>query len=275
MSTDAGAPAGGSGVQYFVGSFDGRTFTPQPLGPAGVGAAQPGEMHSWTDWGADFSAASTFDGAPDGRRIAMARMADPSYADAVPTSSWHGSMTLPRELSLATVDGVPRLLQTVPAEVAAAVAAQTPAFTKDAVTIANGNRKLDATGTALDVSLTLVPGDAAVSGVIVLGNATGQRGTRIQYVKETGILQLDRTASGETGFSPAFSGGAAATVPLTDGKLVLRIVVDGSSVEVFAGEGRAVISSLVFPAAGDDKVVLFAGGGKASAENLQITPLAG
>ena len=32
------------------------------------------------------------------------------YAEAVPTSPWRGSMTLPRELSLATVDGVPRLL---------------------------------------------------------------------------------------------------------------------------------------------------------------------
>ncbi len=61
----------------------------------------------------------------------------------------------------------------------------------------------------------------------MLGNATGQRGTRIQYVKETGILQVDRTQSGKTDFSGAFSGGAAAAVPLTDGKLNLTIVVDG------------------------------------------------
>ena len=109
----------------------------------------------------------------------------------------------------------------------------------------------------------------------VLGNATGQRGTRIQYVKATGILQVDRTTSGNTGFSGAFSGGAAATVTLTDGKLPLRIVVDGSSVEVFASDGRVVISSLVFPAAGDDKVGLFAGGGKATAVNVSVTPLTG
>jgi len=202
-------------------------------------------------------------------------MANAQYADAVPTSPWRGSMTLPRELSLATVDGVPRLLQTLPAEAAAGLDAAAPLFSKDQLTIANGNRKLDATGTALDISVTLVPGDAAVSGVTVLGNATGQRGTRIQYVKETGILQIDRTASGNTGFSEAFSGGAAAVVALTDGKLPLRIVVDGSSVEVFPGDGRAVLSSLVFPAAGDDKVGLFAGGGKAAAENISVTPLAG
>lgn len=273
VSTNSGAAAGGSGVQYFVGSFNGTTFTPEPLGPAGVGAIQPGEMHSWADWGSDFFGATTFDSAPDGRRIALAWMNNWHYAEAVPTSPWRGAATLPRELSLATVDGVPRLLQTVPGEASTALAAAGPSFAEDAVTITNGNRKLDAEGTALDISLTLIPGEAAVSGVTVLGNATGQRGTRIQYVQETGILQLDRTASGNTGFSGAFSGGAAATVALTDGKLQLRIVVDGSSVEIFAGDGKAVISSLVFPQEGDNKVGLFAGGGKASAENISVTQL--
>ena len=69
--------------------------------------------------------------------------------------------------------------------------------------------------------------------------------------------------------------GSAAPVALTDGKLTLRIVVDGDSVEVFAGDGKAVISSLVFPAAGDDDVALFAGGGKATAENVSVTQLGG
>lgn len=107
----------------------------------------------------------------------------------------------------------------------------------------------------------------------MLGNAIGQRGTRIQYVKETGILQVDPATSGNTGSSGAFFGGAAATVALTDGRLVLRIVVDGSSVEIFAGDGRAVLSSLVFPEASDNKVELFAGGGKATAQDLSVTPL--
>jgi levanbiose-producing levanase len=277
VSTNSGAAAGGSGVQYFVGSFNGTTFTPEPLGPAGVGAIQPGEMHSWVDWGSDFFGATTFAGTADGRRIALAWMNNWHYAEAVPTSPWRGQATLPRELSLTTVDGVPRLRQTIPTEASAALAAAGPSFSADEVTITNGGRKLDdtASGTALDISLTLVPGEAAVSGVTVLGNATGQRGTRIQYVKETGILQVDRTTSGNTGFSGAFSGGAAATVALTDGKLPLRIVVDGSSVEVFASDGRVVISSLVFPAAGDDKVGLFAGGGKATAVNVSVTPLTG
>jgi len=77
----------------------------------------------------------------------------------------------------------------------------------------------------------------------------------------------------EHDFSGALSGGAAAAVPLTDGKLNLTIVVDGYSVEVFAGDGKVVLSTLVFPPAGDDKVAVFSGGGKATAENLSVTKL--
>jgi levanbiose-producing levanase len=262
-------------VQYFVGSFDGDTFTPEPLGPAGVGAIQPGEMHSWMDWGQDFFDATTFSGAPNGRLLTLAAMNNSQYAEAVPTTGWRGSMTLPRELSLATVDGTPRLQQTIPAEAATALTGSSPAYSEASLQIPNGSRKLDddASGTNLLIKATLVPGDGAVAGVTVLGNATGKRATRIQYVKETGILQVDRTQSGKTDFSGAFSGGAAAAVPLTDGKLDLAIVVDGDSVEVFAGAGRVVLTSLVFPQAGDDKVGVFSGGGKGTVENLSVTKL--
>jgi dipeptidyl aminopeptidase/acylaminoacyl peptidase len=40
------APAGGTGVQYFVGDFDGKQFTPDA--PAG-----PVERALWADWGRD------------------------------------------------------------------------------------------------------------------------------------------------------------------------------------------------------------------------------
>jgi len=276
VSVRSGAVAGGSGVQYFVGTFDGTTFEPEPLGPAGVGAVQPGEMFSWMDWGTDFYGAGTISGAPDGRRLTIGWLDNWDYAEATPTSPWRGSMTLPRELSLATVDGIPRLQQTVPTEVAAALAAAGPAYSEATITIPNGSRKLDddASGTHLDITATLVPGDGAVAGVTVLGSATGQRGTRIQYVKETGILQIDRTNSGRTDL-PGFAPGAAAAVPLVDGTLPLHIVVDGSSVEVFAGNGKIVLTALAFPAAGDDKVAVFSGGGKATINNLAVSQLAG
>ena len=52
--------AGGSGAMYFVGDFDGRTFVPDRIAPAGSDPAQ----FRWVDHGADFYAAGTFSGAP-------------------------------------------------------------------------------------------------------------------------------------------------------------------------------------------------------------------
>ena len=37
--------------------------------------------------------------------------------------------------------------------------------------------------------------------------------------------------------------------------------------------GKVVLSTLVFPPAGDDKVGVFSGGGKATVENLSVTKL--
>ena len=272
VSTTGGGVAGGSGVQYFVGSFDGTSFTPEHTGPAGVGAVQPTENFSWLDWGPDLYAASTYNGAPDGRRIALGSLGDPAYAKSTPTAPWRGTMSLPRELSLKTVGGIPRLSQQLPAEAATALTAKGSPVTEKSV-ITSGNRKLgnEASGPALTVDATLVPGDAAAVGVTVLGSSTGQRGTRVSYFAESGVLQVDRSKAGKADFTDTFSANAAAPVSLVDGKLPVRIVADGSTVEVFAG--GVVLSTLVFPAKGDDAVSVFGAGGKATVQDISVTKL--
>ena len=45
----------------------------------------------------------------------------------------------------------------------------------------------------------------------------------------------------------AFDGRTTASLPLPNGKLTLRLFVDQSSVEVFAGGGRVVLSAVMFP----------------------------
>ena len=48
------------------------------------------------------------------------------------------------------------------------------------------------------------------------------------------------------------------------------MIVDSSSVEVFADDGKLVLTETVYPAAGADKVSLFAAGGEAKARSLSI-----
>jgi sucrose-6-phosphate hydrolase SacC (GH32 family) len=54
------------------------------------------------------------------------------------------------------------------------------------------------------------------------------------------------------------------------GRLKLRILLDHSSVEVFADGGRRVITDQVFPGANSDRVQLFAEGGTARVGSVKI-----
>jgi sucrose-6-phosphate hydrolase SacC (GH32 family) len=62
-------------------------------------------------------------------------------------------------------------------------------------------------------------------------------------------------------------------VALRDGRVRLRVLVDRSSVEVFAGGGEATITDQVFPRASSDGVRLFSEGGTATVERLRIRPM--
>ena len=84
--------AGGSGGQYFVGTFDGTTF---------VNDNAPGRRCG-LDYGKDFYATLSFSDIPpaDGRRIWMAWISNWLYANEEPTEIWRGAQSVPRQLSL-------------------------------------------------------------------------------------------------------------------------------------------------------------------------------
>ena len=50
-------------------------------------------------------------------------------------------------------------------------------------------------------------------------------------------------------------------VPLVDGHLKLRILVDRSSIEVFTRDGRVAITDLIFPDLSSDGIAAYAVGG--------------
>ena len=58
------------------------------------------------------------------------------------------------------------------------------------------------------------------------------------------------------------------------GEIELRILVDRSSVEVFADDGRRVITDQVFPSPGSDGVRLFAEAGGVKLERLEVRRMA-
>lgn len=263
--------AGGSGAMYFVGRFDGTTFTPdRVLAPE----ADPAE-YDWLDHGADYYAAGTFSGVPGGQAVAIGWMANWDYADRVPTAPWRGAMALPRELALKTIDGRPQLTS-APTRQFRALVEQQGGTRVTGLAITSSSQMLPSAtrGIVQNIDVTLTPGTARRAGIVVRGSADASVGTRIVYDVVAQTLTLDRSASGETRFSDKFSKMHIARLPLVDGKLQMNIVVDRSSVEVFAQHGRVVITDLVFPSCSDDRVAVFAQGGTATFDTIEVTNLA-
>ncbi len=88
VSLNPGGIAGGSGTQYFIGDWDGKTFSTNQA------------TTKWIDYGRDNYAGVTFHNAPDNRKIFLAWMSNWDYAAKLPSPIWRGSMTAPRGLTL-------------------------------------------------------------------------------------------------------------------------------------------------------------------------------
>lgn len=259
-----GGPAGGSGAQYFIGQFDGRTFHAD----AAAGAAPV----RWLDHGPDFYAAVSWNDAPDGRRLLIGWMSNWLYAKQVPTAPWRGAQSVVRELALRTIDGQVRLVQQPVAALAQLRGAELPGA-GEYVTGAGAEAHEHVCAAPAEIELVLEPRGAQRAGVKLHVGANGQH-TVVGYDCARGAVYVDRRHAGDASFDPAFAACHAAPVTLRDGALSLRILLDRASVTVFAGAHDVVLTSQVFPSPGNDGLVLFAEGGQARVRQLRIWPLA-
>jgi beta-fructofuranosidase/levanase len=227
------------------------------------------ERARWVDWGRDFYAGITFDGVPDGRRLLVGWMNNWQYAALIPTSPWRSTQSEARELSLERVGGRTELVQQPARELEAL--REEPGLSVGARGV-EGTATVTgpgATGRALDLEATLTRGSAERFGLEVL--ARGRQATRIGYDATTQRLYVDRRRSGRTAFSPRFASVSSTALRLPrDGSLRLRVLVDHSSVEVFAEGGRRVLTEQVFPGPRSDRVRVFAEGGRAQLRALRI-----
>jgi len=227
------------------------------------------QRSSWMDYGKDFYAAATYNDVPDGRRIAIGWMNNWNYAGAIPTDPWRSAMSVPRELGLKTVDGRAQLVQRPVRELRSLRAHRS--FTQRHRTIPQGTTPLPVHGKALEIKADLRIRSAKLAGLKVR-TGSGEE-TVIGYDRQAGELYVDRTRSGRVDFSGDFAGVQRAPLAARHGKVHLRILVDWSSVEVFADRGQRVITDQIFPSATSDGVELFADGGTATLDSLKIRRL--
>ncbi len=233
-----------SGAQYFVGEFDGTTFTcddaPDVIRPI--------------DFGMDFYAAQSWSDAPDGRRVWLAWMSNWAYASKTPTSPWRGTMTLPREVTLRVRerDGEMYLAQE-PVRELQALRRQHWHISKTSMAEAAAWLQEQAiSGTALEIDVTF---DATEFALAVRVGAAER--TTIGF--DGDALFVDRSQSGhaQLGFSSRFDDRHAVKLEGAQAqRLRVRVFVDACSVEVFCGDGRVVMSELIFPDDGSMGVAL-------------------
>ena len=237
LNVNPGAPAGGSGCQYFVGTFDGARFVPE---------------HNdvlWVDHGADFYAAVTWSDMPlrDGRRIVLGWMNNWLYGNKIPTSPWRGAMSIPRVLALRDTPAGVRLVQEPVAELGTLRHGDASVFRGGSLREASDwLAGLGDIAITADIELTFsgLAGDALVGVTIETGD--GEH-TSVACSVPDGTLTVDRTKSGITDFDASFPGRSVAPVRVVDGALKLRVLIDAASVEVFAQDGETVLTNQLFP----------------------------
>jgi sucrose-6-phosphate hydrolase SacC (GH32 family) len=235
VNINPGGVAGGSGTQYFVGAFDGVTFTNENASARTL----------WADYGKDFYASQSFSDIPaaDGRRIWMGWISNWAYANAEPTVRWRGAQSIPRTLALKrSSDGV-RLVQRPIDELRdlrvgeAAVVAGSSALPPSA-----------------EIELTLTRSDGPVG--LRIFNEAGEEVT-IGATSSPSEVFIDRQrSSAGPAFHADYPGRHAGPAQWKDGKLSLRIVFDRSVMEVFAADGTTVLTERAYPTRQFDRLEL-------------------
>lgn len=261
VNINPGGPNGGSVGQYFVGNFDGKTFTLDPQFaeqvPLGKGA--------WMDWGKDNYAAITWSNVPDDRRLLIGWMSNWEYANQVPTGVWRNAMTLPRELSLVKAGAMHHLVSQ-PAKELQALRTKSVALERmDISTPFDLTGKLGAPTTLSEMELEFeLPKEAAGLVGVELSNAKGET-YRIGYDAKDKQFFSDRRKAGDSSFSEKFAANASFAPRFAAGNPVkMHLFFDVASAELFADGGSTVMTEIFFPSEDFTEARLFAEGGKVS-----------
>ena len=254
-----GGPFGGSATQYFVGTFNGKEFVNE----------SPSKT-KWMDWGKDHYATVTWSDAPDNRRIAIAWMSNWQYANDVPTSQYRSPNSVPRDLSLFTVDGETYLQSAASPELL-----KLRDISKKRSFKVNGTRTIKdmiaGNEGAYEIELTIENQHADVIG-FRLYNDKGEE-VDMQYDMKEKKFSMDRRKSGEVSFNENFPMLTWTAIESGKDELKLCLFVDKSSVEAFGDGGRFVMTNQVFPSEPYTHIDFYSKGGAYKVDSFVIYKL--
>ncbi|CAM3724973.1 glycoside hydrolase family 32 protein [Pontibacter korlensis] len=280
VNINPGAPNGGSGTQYFVGDFNGSKFILDPDFKANlsakpsIAATVNGQEGIWLDYGRDQYAGITWANVPkeDGRHLFIGWMSNWDYANVVPTEKWRSAMTVARSLELVNTPAGLRVASK-PVQELQNIYHKTHVLEAQTVSGAiDISEQLSVKSSSYDLSLEVEPDASQKSFAVELSNSRNQQ-VLIGYDADRGQYYINRKKAGEHSFSDKFSGIQYAPRFSKDKLFSLRLVVDVASVELFADEGRTVMTSIFFPDEEFTKIRLIADKGQLKLSSGKLTEL--
>ena len=264
-----------TGVAYWTGAWDGRTFKPST------------DRHQWLDDGSDFYAAVSWD---DPRLTASQRTQSRQvmgwvnnwdYARKLPTSDWQGGMdSVVRDIRLKTVHGQATLVS-APSKSLARLEGK-PETAGPAPIGSEGTPGLPVPkGAAYRLDLTLERPKAEKSDKQQKPEALLQllQGDSVfatvgyDFGKETAFISREQPPGTAAELGEVFGRQRSVSAPTRDGSVDLTVFVDHSSVEVFVNGGERTLTSLVFPNPGESSLKLVSKDPGVTAKNVRYAPL--
>jgi len=245
------------GMQYFVGNFDGKTFTNDA----------PKEQVNYVDYGRDFYSAIPFYNTVNKEVFWLGWMLSWSYGKEQPTFPWKGQMSLARTLSLEPTSQGLKLKQILKPD----LTKEKPSFQAKNLVL-KGSKTLSGIkflqGKTYMIELKVDATNAKQWG-IELGDEAKENPelSRIGFDEKSQDWFIDRRLSGQI---PAPGFDMIQSAPFIPGEdKVMQLVVDHSTLELLAQDGLVAISSLRFPKK-KETVRLVSLGGELRIKELRI-----
>jgi fructan beta-fructosidase len=230
VNLNPGGPNGGSATQYFIGDFDGKTFTSSDT------------TTRWLDYGPDEYAGITWSNTGD-RKIFLGWMSNWLYANIVPTEKWRNAMTIPRELKLKHAGNN---IYVASEPVAELKKIETNEIKVENILIDKNydlSKKIGAIKLPCQINLNMnQPKDFSLS----ISNDNNEE-VVVGYDKKQNHYFIDRTHSGKHDFHKDFAAKHIAPRLSKSDKINLTLVIDVSSIELFADDGLSIMTEIFFP----------------------------
>lgn len=232
VSVNRGAPAGGTGMQYFIGEFNGKTFTNRNVAHKTL----------WLDYGKDFYAGVTWNDVPNKKRYMIGWADNWEYRDKLPSYPFKGQFSCVRELTLKEEESEIFLIQK-PVEELKQIRKNVSQINKF---VLSGNTAIlkNIQSGLCEIVTSFQSEDSKGNGEICIRN-NREETVKIGYDFGKKELYLDRRGAGNAPCEHFLEKYQVSLQPELD-QVKLQILVDHSQIEVFANDGMAVMTNLFF-----------------------------